>query len=182
MTKLYESTLSILALTITLIAPAALADAYQTKTPQRTGVSAFNTTKVNSHGFTSMAAKKGGSGVDMAYRIEGTPEVGKPLTIRIQMTSPVDAQAQVSAAEGLTLDASSKTMASPAGQSTEHTVVVVPQALGRFYLDVFTQAAGRASASAIPIQVGKGAVQNKLTGTTQTMPNGERVISVPSQP
>jgi hypothetical protein len=180
--KLYDFALSLLTLTIALVAPAGWADVSQSKTPPRSGLSAFNTPKISSNGFTALAAKKGGSGVDMAYRIEGTPEVGKPLTIRIQMTSPVDAQAQASAAEGLTLDASSKTMASLAGQSTEHTIVVVPQALGRFYLDVFTQAAGRASASAIAIQVGKGVVQNKRTGTSQTMPNGERVISVPSQP
>ncbi len=167
-----------------LATTAAFADSFKATatTPEAAGQAVLKASKARKEGFTPMVAKKGGSGISMAYRIEGTPEVGKPLTVRLQMQSPVDAQATMNAGEGLKLQGAQQPMLSPAGQSTEHTVVVVPQAEGRFYLNVFSSASGRGSASAIAIQVGKeAAVQSKRAGNVQTMSNGERVISVPAQ-
>lgn len=134
-----------------------------------------------STGFVPMASKKGGAGVDLAYRLDGTPAVGKPLTLHIQMFSPSDAQATLQAGEGLQLLAPEQVMHTLAGVRSEHTVTVVPQAEGRFYISVFSSARGRSSASAIAVQVGKGAVQLKPTGKVQVMPGGERIISVPAQ-
>jgi hypothetical protein len=132
-------------------------------------------------GFTPLVSKKGGSGVDMAYRIEGTPAVGSPLTVRIQMFSPLDAQASVRAAEGLQLNAPELVMQATPGVRSEHVITVVPQAEGRFYLNVLSTANGRSSATAIAVQVGKAQAQLKPSGKVQVMPSGERVISVPAQ-
>jgi hypothetical protein len=132
-------------------------------------------------GFVPMASKKGGAGVDLAYRLEGTPEVGKPLTVHIHMFSRIDAQATLQAGDGLQLVAPAQVMHALAGVRSEHTVTVVPQAEGRFYISVFSNAQGRSSASAIAVQVGKGVVQLKPSGKVQVMPSGERIISVPAQ-
>lgn len=137
--------------------------------------------KAQQDGFTPMAVKKSGSGVGMSYRIEGTPTVGSPLTIRIQLSSRVDAQATLRTDAGLQL-VSEPVLSTPAGAPSEHVVTVVPQAEGRFYLSVFTSAQSRASASAIAVQVGKGAAQLESAGKAQVTPAGERVKSMPSSP
>jgi hypothetical protein len=158
--KLLTSALTLLALSL-----AALAHASAETTPDTSaGKVALAAAKARKNGFTPLAAKKGGSGVAMAYRIEGTPSVGSPLTIRVTMGSSADAQVTLRA-----------------GQSAEYTITVVPQSEGRFYLNMFSVAAGRGSATSIPVQVGKGAVQLKPSGNVQVMPSGERVISVPAQ-
>jgi hypothetical protein len=135
--------------------------------------------KAQQDGFTPMAVKKSGSGVGLAFRIEGTPTVGVPLTIHIQLSSRVDAQATLRTDTGLQL-LSDPVLNTPAGAPSEHVVTVVPQAEGRFYLSVFTSAQSRASASAIAVQVGKGAVQLESAGKAQVTPSGERVKSMPS--
>ena len=137
--------------------------------------------KAQKNGFTSIPSKKGGSGVDIAYRIDGTPTVGSPLTVRIQTASPFNAQTTLRAGEGLLLSEPEQVLQSQAGQRAEHTVIVVPQAEGRFYLNVFSVANSRGGASAIAVQVGKGTVQLKQAGKVQVMPSGERIISVPAQ-
>lgn len=145
------------------------------------GHSVGKASKAQKNGFTTLPSKKGGSGVDIAYRIEGTPAVGSPMTIRIQTNSPFNAQTTLRAGEGLLLNDPDQVLQSQAGQRTEHTVTVVPQAEGRFYLNVFSVANNRGGASAIAVQVGKGAVQLKSAGKVQVMPSGERIISVPAQ-
>lgn len=175
--KLFTSALTLLALSL-----AALAHASAETTPDTSaGKVALAAAKARKNGFTPLAAKKGGSGVAMAYRIEGTPSVGSPLTIRVTMGSSADAQVTLRAGEGLVLSRPNDVLTSRAGQSAEYTITVVPQSEGRFYLNMFSVAAGRGSATSIPVQVGKGAVQLKPSGNVQVMPSGERVISVPAQ-
>jgi hypothetical protein len=139
------------------------------------------TAKAGKNGFSPMLANKRGSGVGLAYRIDATPTVGSPLTIRIQMNSASDAELMLRAGEGLELLAPNQVLQSKAGQMAEHTVTVVPQAEGRFYLNIFSLANGRGSATAIAVQVGKGVVALKPAGKLQVTPSGERVISVPVQ-
>lgn len=137
--------------------------------------------KPRADGFTVLPSKKGGSGVEVAYRIESTPAVGTPLTIRITMSSHGNADISLRAGEGLVLDPQQQqNLHSLAGQSAEHSVTVVPQAQGRHYLHLISSAHGRASASSIAIQVGKGEVLSKPAGRVQTLPSGERIISVPA--
>jgi hypothetical protein len=132
-------------------------------------------------GFTSIAKKKGGSGVDLAYQFAGTPEVGKPLLVQLQMTSPADAQVTVRAGEGLQLQTKELVMRSAAGTTAKHEMSVMPLTEGRHYIHVQSTARGRTTASAIAVQVGKDMPMAKPAGDVKTMPSGERVISVPAQ-
>lgn len=149
--------------------------------PTANARTAKSAVKPRADGFTALPNKKGGSGVEVAYRVEGTPAVGTPLTIRIIMSSHGNADISLRAGEGLALDPQQqKGLLSKAGQSAEHSVTVVPLAEGRHYLHLISSAHGRASASSIAIQVGKGTVQSKPSGRVQTLPGGERIISVPA--
>lgn len=130
--------------------------------------------------FTPMASKSNGSGVGMAYFIEGTPAVGSPLAIRLQISSSSDAQIVFRSREGLSL-ITPEVIDVPAGNSAEYTVTLVPEAEGRYFLNVFSIANGRPSASAIAVQVGTKAQQLKPAGRVMESPSGERVISVPVQ-
>ncbi len=125
------------------------------------GKAALDSAKARKNGFTPMASKQGGSGVTLAYRIEGTPTVGAPLTIYLSMQSQTDAQVNFTAGPGLVLSNPDQVLASQAGQSAEHSFSVVPQSNGKFYVNVFSSANGRQSASAIPVRVGGGSLQLK---------------------
>jgi hypothetical protein len=128
--------------------------------------------------FTKLESKANGSGVGLAYRIEGTPAVGSPVTIRLQVTNSADANLVFRSNEGLTL-ITPEVIDAPAGTNVEYTVTVVPEVEGRFYLNVFSIVNGRPSATAIAVQVGNKSVQLKPAGKLQETPTGERVISVP---
>ena len=132
-------------------------------------------------GFTELPVKKSGSGVEISYRIEGVPEVGIQVTVYLTISSRAEAQVTVRGGEGLVLSRANTTLTSAAGQITQHRVEVTPQTNGRLYLYLESTANGRGSASAIAVQVGKMDVQRKPSGNLQSMPNGERVISVPAR-
>jgi hypothetical protein len=141
-----------------------------------------STSKANPSGFTPLPAKKSGNGVALSYRIEGAAKVGSPLTIVIEMNSPRAAQVTLRAPEELQLSAPDQVLRSQAGQRAQHTITVVPQAEGRFYLNLFSVANNRAGASAIAVQVGSAkATQPAPSGKVQVTPSGERIISVPAQ-
>lgn len=179
-------TTSRLAFTLCALSMALAAPVSSTAAPDNTpgttpGMTALMAVKARKNGFTPLPNKKSGSGVAMAYRIEGTPAVGSPLTIRITMASNADSQVTLRAEEGLALSNPSQVLTALAGVPAEYTVTVVPLAEGRFYLNLFSLAAGRGSASSVAVQVGKGVAQLKPSGTVQVLPSGERVISVPAQ-
>ena len=133
--------------------------------------------------YLPLPMKKGGSEVALAYQLQGPPEIGRSLTIKIMMLSAADAQVVVRADEGLQLQSSGLVMQSTAGVAAEHQLAVTPLASGRFYLHVMSTANGRTSASAIAVQVGADKLmrQAKPSGAIHTMPNGERIISTPAQ-
>lgn len=133
-------------------------------------------------GYATLPMKKGGSGVQLTYQLSGTPEIGKPLIVKIMMLSAADARVVAHADEGLQLQGSGLAMQSTAGVAAEHQLTVVPKATGRFYVHVMSTANGRNSASAIAVLVGtdKDMPQTKRSGIVKTMPNGERVISMPA--
>jgi hypothetical protein len=132
-------------------------------------------------GYTALPLKKSGSGVEMSYRIEGTPVPGSPLIVRLTTSSRTDAQITLRGGEGLVVTNAGSVLVSAAGQVMQHLVQVTPQTQGRFYLYVESSANGRGSSNAIAVQVGKSDVQRKPSGNVQSMPNGERVISVPAK-
>lgn len=132
-------------------------------------------------GYVALPLKKSGSGVEMAYRIEGTPAPGIPFIVHLTTSSRTDAQLVVRGDEGLVITNAGSALLSAAGQVTQHRVEVTPQAQGRLYVYVESSANGRGSSNAIAVQVGKSEVQRKPSGNLQSMPGGERVISVPAR-
>ncbi len=159
-----------------LVATPALATVLQLDASGRTVKGAG---KAGKNGFITMNTQKSGSGVSLAYRIDGTPSLGSPLTILIQMSSTADAQLVLRAPQGLRLLQADQLLQSYAGQVAEHSVTVVPDVQGRHYISVFSFAHGRPSATSIPVQVGRGTVELKSGGTVKVTPSGERIISVP---
>lgn len=148
---------------------------------------AFNTSAASGHGlhaaqdYKALPRKKMGSGVEMSYRIEGTPTPGSPVIVHLTTSSRTDAQITLRGDEGLVVTNAGSVLQSAAGQVTLHRVEVTPQAQGRFYLYVESSANGRGSSNAIAVQVGKSEVLRKPSGAVQSMPGGERVISVPAR-
>ena len=132
-------------------------------------------------GYTALPMKKMGSGVAMSYRIEGTPTPGSPVIVHLTTSSRTDAQIKLRGGDGLVVSSLDTTLISAAGQITQHRVEVTPQSNGRLYLYLELTANGRGNASAIAIQVGKAEAQRKPSGKLQSMPDGERVISVPAR-
>ena len=132
-------------------------------------------------GYTALPVKKSGSGVEISYRIEGTPTPGSSLAIQLTTSSQADAQIKLRGGEGLVMNGSNSVLMSAAGQVTQHRIEVTPQVQGRLYLYLESTANGRGGASAIAVQVGKTEVQRKPSGNVQSMPNGERIISVPAK-
>jgi hypothetical protein len=126
--------------------------------------------KVDSRGFMQTAAKKGGSGVDVAYRIDGVPRPNAPVRIAVEFKN-------VNAPDG----ASATFAAEASGQTASTTLTVTAPADGTYFVNVTTRQAGRPTTVSIPVTVGAGGVQLQKQGTVQTAPNGEKVISLPSK-
>ena len=132
-------------------------------------------------GYTALPLKKMGSGVEISYRIEGTPAPGKAVILHLAISSKTQAQVKLRGGEGLLVSSLDTTLIAAAGEISQHRVEVTPQMNGRLYLYLESTANGRGNASAIAIQVGKGEAQRKPSGKLQSMPDGERVISVPAR-
>jgi hypothetical protein len=64
--------------------------------------------------------------------------------------------------------------------SSDYLLGIVPQEDGLHYLHVFLRSGDMAETVAIPVQVGKNKTINKAV-QAQTMPDGQRVISMPAQ-
>jgi hypothetical protein len=125
-----------------------------------------------------------GSGVTMSFTMGAKPQVGVPLTIVLDMLGTNDAKAVLTAGQGLSLTPASQEVVLPAGQPMRHTITVVPQAEGLLYVNAFFKSNGRASSTAIPVQVGTADVQQKARsntdGAVEIDTKGRRIISVPA--
>lgn len=169
---------AVLALTFVAAAPTALAAGAEKP-------SAAQQPALTKHtAWTRLPQKPNGSGVRVAYRLEGTPQVGKPLTITLQfnhVTHAGGAAASFTADSGLTLQTPDSLARLAQKQTTQQQVVVTPQAEGLFYVNVFTEQGGRKSAASIPVQVGTKRPVMKPLGPVTTDASGERVINMPAK-
>jgi hypothetical protein len=132
-------------------------------------------------GYTKLESKNGGAGVEMSYKMVGTPTVGKSLTINVSMSSSTDAETTIKADSGLTLQDPVQVLRTTARQKSEHVITLTPQADGRFYVNLFSTAEGRTSATSFAVQVGAAQASSKSTANVQTAPNGERIKVLPVQ-
>jgi len=129
-----------------------------------------------------------GSPYRVSYRIIGTPIVGSPVTVDLQVESsrgpqPLNLEYRINDATSMILAESqpASVRMEPAGNDAPFTqqVTVIPQREGRFYLNVsayFETVDGTMSTvTAIPIQVGVGTRELQPHGEVQTDENGEAV-------
>ncbi|HWT21848.1 MAG TPA: hypothetical protein VN280_23335, partial [Variovorax sp.] len=131
--------------------------------------------------MTTAPQKPGGAGVKLEYRLDATPQLGQATPVVLQfggVTEAEGATVRLSADKGLALQGSS-TLALPAGKRTTVTVVVVSEAEGLAYLNVFIKHGEASSAVSIPIQTGTAAPSLKSTGEMKPTPGGDSIITMP---
>ncbi len=136
----------------------------------------------------SAATKHNGSGIRLEYSVPTTFSPGRTGTVQLRFSGVTadDARVEWRAPAGGSVSSAAlgaaTSLALPRGEVTTVLLDVTPAADGMAYLDVFTSQGGRTSAQSVPLKVGSGAVSLKRDGTMQTMPLGEKVISLPSTP
>lgn len=133
--------------------------------------------------LTVAARKPNDSGVAIQYRVEGTGQAGRPVSVFLQfdgVTDPAGATVRLTTDAGLTL-ATKNSLALPAGQRTTATATVTSSGDGLAYLNVFVTQNGAMSIVAIPIQTGSGVPATKPAGDMKPSADGEKVISMPAQ-
>jgi hypothetical protein len=133
-------------------------------------------------------AVKPGAPFAMSYRIIGTPVVGSPVTVELQIESLLGSQEiavdyRINDATSMMLHEAQpeRVMLEPAAneQFVVQRVTVVPQREGRMYLNVAASIdsddGARSSIMAIPIQVGEGGRQIEEQGEVQLDEDGEAI-------
>lgn len=127
--------------------------------------------------------KANGSGIEVQFRIDGTPRLGEALPITLSFVGVVDPSAatvRFTADPGLSLPAAflSKLPLAAGEPIATLTVPVTPTAEGLAYLNIFTTQGGATSANSVPVQVGKVAAA-KPSGELKSTPTGEKILIVP---
>jgi hypothetical protein len=131
--------------------------------------------------LTTAPQKPNGAGVKLRYRLDATPQLGRATPVVLQfdgVTETDGATVRLSADSGLTLQGNS-TLTLPAGKRTTATVVVVSEAEGLAYLNVFINQGGASSAVSIPVQTGTAAPALKSSGEMKSTPDGDSIITMP---
>ena len=131
---------------------------------------------------------KPGAPFAMSYRIIGTPVVGSPVTVELQIESLLGSQEiavdyRINDATSMMLHEAQpeRVMLEPAvnEQSVVQRVTVVPQREGRMYLNVAASIdsddGAQSSIMAIPIQVGEGGRQIEEQGDVQLDEDDEAI-------
>ena len=140
------------------------------------------------------SAGKPSAPIRIDYTVIGTPIVGQPVNINLEVSSslgnrPVTLNYRINDARNLAFpqaQAQRVALAAPAdsGRAAQQ-VTVVPQREGRLYLNVSAEvetAEGMLMKSmAIPIQVGSAPEQQETNGELQEDADGEAVISMPAE-
>ena len=129
-----------------------------------------------------------GSPYRVSYQIIGTPVVGSPVTVDLQVESlagsqPVNLEYRIRDASSMLLAESqpASVRMEPAANDNvfKQLVTVIPQREGRFYLNVSasfeTENGTISTVTAIPIQVGAGTRELQENGEVQIDAEGEAV-------
>ena len=129
-----------------------------------------------------------GSPYRVTYQIIGTPIVGSPVTVDLQVESasgsrPLNLEYRIRDASSMLLAESqpSRVLMEPAQNERmfKQKVTLIPQREGRFYLNVSasyeTSDGTMSTVTAIPIQVGSGTRELQENGDVQLDENGEAV-------
>jgi hypothetical protein len=135
-----------------------------------------------------------GSPFRITYTIIGTPVVGSPVTVDLQIESvtesqPVNLEYRIRDSSSLMLADSqpAQVRMEPAANERvfKQQVTVIPQREGRFYLNVSasfeTKEGTRSTVIAIPVQVGSGTRELQENGEVQVDEKGEAVKVLTSE-
>jgi hypothetical protein len=123
--------------------------------------------------------KGSGAGVEVQYRVDGTPEVGRPVSVLLRfdgITDPAGAVVRLSAQGALSLVGGEDSRSLPPAQKTTWTVQVVPAAQGLGYLNVFTTQGGATSATSVPVPVGKQSAALPASENLKRSADGEKIL------
>ena len=139
------------------------------------------------------SAGKPSAPIGINYAIIGTPVVGQPISVNLEVSSslrnrPVTLNYRINDARNLTFpEAQAQRVALSAFGDTDRVtqqVIVVPQREGRLYLNVYaeveTPEGMLLKSMAIPIQVGRAPRLEETNGEPRQGPDGETVISLPA--
>ncbi len=164
------------AIALAMLSPLASADA----------PAADSTSKVKKtpHGLAAMKVapqKPNGSGIVVRYRLEGTPQAGRPVPVALALERIVGADASVrfETDPGLRFAGDADARALSRGRTAALTVDVVPGGEGISYLHVFTTQDGITSVASIPVSVGKGGAALPPVGELKPSADGDKIISMP---
>jgi hypothetical protein len=140
------------------------------------------------------SAGKPSAPISIDYAIIGTPVVGQPVSINLEVSSSLRNRAvtlnyRINDARNLTFpEAQAQRVALAAfgdNDRVSQQVTVVPQREGRLYLNVYaevdTEEGTLLKSVAIPIQVGRAPRQPEASGEPRQSPDGETVISLPAE-
>ena len=131
--------------------------------------------------MTTAVQKPGGAGVEIRYRLDATPQLNQATPVVLEFDRVTDAEGatvRLRPDAGLSLQGNA-TLTLPPGQRTSATVLVVSEREGLAYLNVFVRQGGASSAISVPIQTGAAAPVLKSTGELKSLPDGDRIITVP---
>jgi hypothetical protein len=140
--------------------------------------------KYRTRAFIILPQKKNGSGMQVAYRLESKPMKGQALTISLRfdhVNHPDGGSVDFSTDKELEIRSPAIRQVISAKRTALHQLVVTPQAEGLFYVNVFTEQAGRKSAAAIPVRVGQSSVVLNTLGPISADHRGEKVIAIPAE-
>lgn len=170
----------VLALVIVTLGAAACADKSDRSAEQQ------DTAKAASAGLSEQTPSSPGDLFRVDYEIIGTPVVGSPVSIDLEITStfgdePVDLAFRIPDSTALTMEAAQprdlRRTPSPDDRRIRERVTVIPQREGRLFINVSasrTDAAGSlTSAISIPIHVGNVDTSIREQGELQTSEDGE---------
>jgi hypothetical protein len=140
------------------------------------------------------AGTKPGAPYRISYQIIGTPIVGSPVTVEMQIGSlvgsrPLTLDYRIRDASSMMLAESqpARVRMEPAANEMmfKQQVTLIPQREGRFYLNVSasfeTENGTMSTVTAIPIQVGAGTRELQEHGEVQVDENGEAVRVLTSE-
>lgn len=175
---------SLLVLTSLLASPVFAADGKQQPCAQNKQQIAKKQSSKKPAASTGMArTAKTGMGVRVRYVVE-SPAPGVVSQVRLQVQQPeggkplnisINPDPALRLPTGLPGGSAVQSVA-----SVDYLLGIVPQEEGLHYLHVFLRSGDMAETVAIPVQVGKTRTINKAV-QAQTMPDGQRVISMPAQ-
>ena len=122
-------------------------------------------------------------GAQISYTIMNSLVVGSVTQVRLTVQTATPGQpltVTLAADPALRLEGQSGAGAIPLDASAGYTLAVVPQREGLHYIHVYLRSGDMTEALAIPMQVGKTQTLSKPVDV-KTMPDGQRVISIPAQ-